>query len=111
MTEAEPRHWTVDRRVPIALVATIFIQTMGLVGVGAWFVSEINGRVTTAEQRIEQNYKRVAIVEARQQDAETLAARLEERIIAQGMAQGDALQRIEALLTELAQRPHRERSR
>lgn len=107
MTDETRPHWTVDRRVPLALVITIAAQTIGLVGVGAWYVSEINGRVTTAENRIEQNYKRVAIVEARQQDAETLAARLEERIIAQSRT----LARIESLLTELAREPHRTREK
>lgn len=38
--------WHLDRRVPIALVATIMAQTFGI----GWWISQLNSRVTALEQ-------------------------------------------------------------
>lgn len=43
--DTEFRNWTVDKRIPIALVLTIAIQTAGAV----WWVSSINSRVVSLE--------------------------------------------------------------
>lgn len=40
--------WTFDKRVPLALVATLFLQTAAAI----WWASSIDGRVTDAENRI-----------------------------------------------------------
>ena len=40
--------WTFDKRVPLALVATLFLQT----GAAVWWASSIERRVTEAESRI-----------------------------------------------------------
>lgn len=45
----EDKHWTVDRRVPLALIVTIAIQTAGLV----WWASSLSERVNTLERRAE----------------------------------------------------------
>lgn len=45
------QHWTVDKRIPLALVITIVLQTGGLV----WWAATISSRVAVLEQfRIEQ---------------------------------------------------------
>lgn len=40
--------WHFDRRIPIALVLTILIQTAGAV----WWLSSLNSRVTSLEEKI-----------------------------------------------------------
>jgi hypothetical protein len=49
MSEHEETHWTVDKRVPLALIVTIIIQTAGLV----WWASNLSERVNTLERRAE----------------------------------------------------------
>lgn len=41
------KHWTVDRRVPLALILAMLGQTGGLV----WWASGINQRVSVLEER------------------------------------------------------------
>ena len=45
---AEPAHWTVDRRVPLALILTIVTQTAGIV----WWASAQSARLDSAETRL-----------------------------------------------------------
>ncbi len=103
-----PGHWTVDRRIPLALVLTIIVQTVALVAIGSWYASDFNGRITTnsrdlqaARERLTAQMtaqrSRLELIERRQNDAVTAAARLEERIISQGRT----LSRIERLLDDL----------
>lgn len=50
MRRREPdreKHWTVDRRVPLALILAMFGQTGGLV----WWASGINQRVSALEEK------------------------------------------------------------
>lgn len=41
------RHWTVDRRVPLAMILAIVLQTAGLV----WWASSLSERVNVLEKR------------------------------------------------------------
>ena len=51
MSDAEDsKHWTVDKRVPLALIVTIVLQTGGLV----WWASSLSERVNVLEKRAEQ---------------------------------------------------------
>lgn len=43
----EDRHWHLDRRVPIALIMTIVIQTAGMV----WWASNLSTRVEQLERQ------------------------------------------------------------
>lgn len=45
----EDRHWHLDRKVPIAIILTILVQTAGV----AWLLATINARVETLERRVE----------------------------------------------------------
>lgn len=47
MTRDDDRHWHLDKRVPIALIFTIIVQTAGLV----WWASSLTERVNTLERR------------------------------------------------------------
>lgn len=44
--------WTIDKRVPVALIAAVIMQTCGLV----WWVSDVNSRVVTLERRVAEIY-------------------------------------------------------
>lgn len=46
---SEPAHWTLDKRVPIALISTVVIQTF----LAGWFVSALVQRLEEAEKKIE----------------------------------------------------------
>jgi len=42
-------HWTLDLRIPLALVATMAAQTVLIVAIGTWWASEFNSRMNIAE--------------------------------------------------------------
>ncbi|QEN88239.1 hypothetical protein FZC33_18860 [Labrys sp. KNU-23] len=44
---SEREHWSVDKKIPLALVITLLIQTGGVV----WWSSQLNSRVTVIEER------------------------------------------------------------
>ncbi|MFC2252520.1 hypothetical protein ACETRX_22985 [Labrys portucalensis] len=43
----EKEHWSVDKKIPAALVITLLLQTGGIV----WWVSSLNSRVTVVEEK------------------------------------------------------------
>lgn len=45
--EASP-HWQVDRRIPLALILTIFVQTCGII----WWASGLTSRVEVLERQV-----------------------------------------------------------
>jgi hypothetical protein len=49
MSEENDKHWTVDRRVPLALIVAMAIQTAGAV----WWASNVSERVNNLEKRAE----------------------------------------------------------
>lgn len=99
-TEHMP-HLQVDFRIPIALVLTIIAQTVALVAVGSWYLSDLDGRVTVVESVAQDNVSRVAIVEERQYEMDKGAARLDERL----NAFDRQLSRFESILDRLAGPP------
>ena len=49
--EPEDHNWHLDRRVPIALIATIFITFTSQTVAGVWWASSISERVNQLERR------------------------------------------------------------
>jgi hypothetical protein len=47
MMDEDQKHWHLDRRVPIALIVTIAIQTAGII----WWASDVNARVSQLERQ------------------------------------------------------------
>ncbi len=45
----DDRHWHLDKRVPIALIITIVMQTIGIV----WWAASLSERVATLESRFD----------------------------------------------------------
>ncbi|MBP0581877.1 hypothetical protein J8I29_21285 [Labrys sp. LIt4] len=44
---SERESWSVDKKIPLALVIALFVQTGGVV----WWSSQLNSRVTVIEER------------------------------------------------------------
>jgi len=73
MTE---QHWTLDKRVPLALILTLLAQTAG----GVWWASNITGRVGVNERALT---RLEAVVDATRTSAAQQAVqlgRIEEQI-------------------------------
>lgn len=70
-----PTHWTLDKKVPVALIITVIAQF----GATIWYASKLDGRVATLEAVTTTQ----TIANARQDDAihaiDTRLARIEER--------------------------------
>ena len=61
----QERHWHLDRRVPVALIVTIIMQTIGIV----WWAASISARVQVLERRLDEarsNQNRIVRLEANQ---------------------------------------------
>ena len=61
----DDRHWHLDRRVPVALIVTIVMQTIGIV----WWAASISARVDVLEARLRDtrhNQNRIVRLEANQ---------------------------------------------
>lgn len=74
-------NWHLDKRVPIALIATMLIQFAGIV----MYVSTINSRTVENERRIsvlesQKIGERLAAVESQMVDAKALLFRVEQKI-------------------------------
>jgi len=93
------RHWTVDRRVPLALLIVIAVQFAGLV----WWGASIDNRTEHAITGLAEASARIGALEARQSAADTSRARIEERLVAQSAT----LIRIERLLERMAEERER----
>lgn len=70
MAEREP--WHLDKRVPIAFIFAIFLQT----ATAGWFVASIDGRIA-------QNTKDIELMRVERGQAESRVRSLEDKIAAQ----------------------------
>ena len=85
----DDRHWHLDRRVPVALIITIIMQTIGIV----WWAASLSARVDALEVRIREardNQSRIIRLEANQA---AVSRRLDRML--------DAFRRVEAKLDRL----------
>lgn len=100
----EARVWrAVVRRVRWVTLLLAFLANIGAVLLGAgWYASEYDSRLERVEDRSKINTERISVIELRQRDADELAARLEERMIAAQQQLG----RIESLLQTIARDAH-----
>ena len=78
---SDNKNWHLDKRVPIALIATMLIQFAGIV----MYVSTINSRTVENERRIsvlesQKIGERLAAVESQMVDAKALLLRVEQKI-------------------------------
>ena len=88
MTEREHEPWHLDKRVPLALILALLVQTAGMVWWAATLSSRVDGHAADIARLVESNSGHAA---ERQRVAETLA-RLDERMAAQSMIYKSAAQ-------------------
>ena len=50
MTEEEKPHWTVDRRIPLAFVIAIVLQTIAFIYVGSVWKADTDNRLANLEK-------------------------------------------------------------
>lgn len=68
-------HWSVDKKIPLALMLAILAQT----GAGVWWASALNTRVTSVETHSIQVDTTLTKIAADSATADVRTARLEER--------------------------------
>ena len=90
---ADKEHWTVDRKIPLALVLTIVLQTAGAL----WWASKLESRVQAVEVKTATDSVRLDAVEKAGIDTGKSIAHIEERLI----ANAEASKRIEAAIDRL----------
>lgn len=85
-------HWTIDRRIPLALITTLLIQFGGFI----WWFSSVESRLTVKEQRLARVEQRL------DDDQRTISAIVERlaRIEERSNAQLELLRRIDGRLQE-----------
>ena len=85
----DDRHWHLDKRVPVALIITITMQTVGIV----WWAASLSARVDALEARVNEareNQNRIVRLEANQ----AAVSRRMDRML-------DAFRRVEGKLDRL----------
>ena len=93
-----PEHWTLDKKVPLAIILALLVQGAGL----AWWAATLESRVVQAE-------KVIVRLEARDQEtreSRDRLIRLEERMI----SAADELRRMNGKLEQLIDRPRSPRT-
>ena len=88
--DGQVQHWSIDRRIPLALIVTLLVQFSGFI----WWFSSVESRLTMKEQRL-------ARVEQRLDDDQRAIATIGERLARieeRSNAQIDLLKRIEQRL-------------
>lgn len=92
----DERQWHLDKRVPVAIIIAILVQTGGMV----WWASNLTARVSTLEERQTEQRDQIRDGARAGQDTSTSLARLEEAVKALKEAQSEGFARIERGLRE-----------
>lgn len=69
-------HWTLDRKVPVAIVATILIQLIGF----AWYAAKLDARVEEQALRLNRAETQITSIEREARDVSTRLVRVEEKV-------------------------------
>ena len=94
-TESQVNHWTIDRRIPLALIATLLMQFGSFV----WWFSSVESRLNIKEQRLTRVEQRL---DDDQRTISTIVERLA-RIEERSNAQLELLRRIDTRMQERRQ--------
>lgn len=92
MITQQAEHWTLDRKVPLAIILALLVQGGGL----AWWAASLEGRVVQAEKII----VRLEGRETETRESRERLIRLEERMIAIDENLRRAGNKLEALLDD-----------
>lgn len=66
-------HWSVDRRIPVALIVTLFIQGSA----GVWAAAQLFSQVSANSAAIVKYGERIATIESRQGAVDATLARVD----------------------------------
>jgi len=93
--EPSDPHWSIDRRIPLALITSLLVQFGGFV----WWFSSVESRLTVKEQRLARVEQRL------DEDQRAISAIVERlaRIEERANAQLELLRRIDGRLQERRQ--------
>ena len=89
-------HWTLDRRIPVALIVVMAAQIF----TGGWFLAEQASKTATLERDAEISASRLQAIELRQGAVEAFGERIDERT----STLIEAMRRVEAAVSRIA--PH-----
>ena len=96
MPDIAPDHWTLDKKVPVAIILVIIGQFVG----GLWFMSKLDSRVEDQDRRLLRAEAQIGSIDKDAREAGGRLIRLEEKM----SAMLAILQRVERALE--ADRPN-----
>lgn len=77
----ESQHWTVDKRVPIAFIATLSVQTIAIVVTFAIWMTNVNNRLESLEKTaLATPETRIVVLEQKLGFIETILRRIETKL-------------------------------
>lgn len=83
MAQTQPEHWSLDKRIPIALIIGMALQFIGFVIAGAVFVTSTNARLNAIETKLfvtQDTRERLIRVEASTRTIEKQIERIEDKL-------------------------------
>ena len=71
----QPDHWTLDRKVPVAIIVTLILQVIGF----AWYAAKLDSRVEEQSARIARTEAQILTIDRDARDFGTRIVRIEEK--------------------------------
>lgn len=68
-------HWTLDRKVPVAIIITLILQIIGF----AWYAAKLDSRVEEQAARIAKTEAQILVIDRDARDFGVRMARIEEK--------------------------------
>lgn len=68
-------HWTLDRKVPVAIILTLFVQLVGF----AWYAAKLDALVEEQSLRIAKAEVQITTIDREARDVSTRLVRVEEK--------------------------------
>ena len=88
-------HWTLDRKVPVAIIATLIVQLVGF----AWYAAKLDSRVEEQALRLARTEAQILTIDRDARDFGTRIVRIEEKSSAMLTLLQQIEQRLERALT------------
>ena len=75
MAPAPNDHWSLDRKVPVAIIITLVLQIVGF----AWYAAKLDARVDEQAQRLAKTEAQILVIDRDARDFGVRMARIEEK--------------------------------
>ena len=76
--EIPPDHWTLDKKVPVAIIVVLVGQFLG----GLWFISKLDSRLEDQDKRLLKAEAQIGVIDKDAREAGGRLIRLEEKMSA-----------------------------